>query len=67
MLIVNQLLINTAKNIRKKRDKDRSESCRDYYRNPTKRVIAEAENIDELLVSDSVHEKRDWSFINTCM
>ena len=33
------------------------------YGKPTKRMIAEAVNIDELLVSEIMNEKRGWSFV----
>ena len=33
------------------------------YGKPTKRMIAEAVNIDELLESESMNEKRGWSFV----
>ena len=33
------------------------------YGKPTKRMIAEAVNIDELLESERMNEKRGWSFV----
>ena len=33
------------------------------YGKPTKRMIAEAVSIDELLESESMNEKRGWSFV----
>ena len=33
------------------------------YGKPTKRMIAETVNIDELWISKSMNEKRGWSFV----